>query len=538
MYAPTSRGAIASCGALDHQRRHGHLREVGPVVGQERGAGEHPRDGRVGAAEAVGQLLAQLRPVRVAHDHRRHRGRPAEVVAVQRRRAARRCRLGAEPAAVVAVVDVARRRGEQDQLGEPRRLGGDGQHADHRADRVPDEHHVAQVQLAADVQDVLGVAVEGGVPLPGPGRQVRPAGADVVEQHDPVVLRPARARRAATGSGRSRTRARAGSTGTVGIARDHDVVPVAAALTRPSCHSPRLMWPGHMRGGGGVVGRHLAERAARSPPYDRFPAIVSRGGGQCPPARPISARRPTSAVPVDGGELTRRGVGRRSTPRRRCSRSTGSPRPAGRGLEVATRAARPGDRPRPARPGRQRRAARPVRHGRPRRGLRRGARRARRRPGGGRRALDGRLRRRRCSPTAIPSRVARLVLVDGGAPLPAAARRPGDDDRPGRAPAARCGSRRSRRLPRLLARAPVVRAVDAGRRGVRGLRPDRGRATQLRSRVSEEAMRDRLHRPAHRRGRAARRSPRCRTAWRSCGPSAACSTSRCRSTPTSTCWPG
>ena len=47
-------------------------------------AANAPGDLRVGAAEALGQLRAQLGPVGVAHDHRRHRRRPAEVVAVQR----------------------------------------------------------------------------------------------------------------------------------------------------------------------------------------------------------------------------------------------------------------------------------------------------------------------------------------------------------------------------------------------------------------------------------------------------------------------
>ena len=38
----------------------------------------------IGAAEALGELLAELGPVGVAHDHRRHRARPAEVVALER----------------------------------------------------------------------------------------------------------------------------------------------------------------------------------------------------------------------------------------------------------------------------------------------------------------------------------------------------------------------------------------------------------------------------------------------------------------------
>ncbi len=47
-------------GALQDQGRHRHLGEVGPVVGEERDPGEPPGDVGVGAAEALGQLGAEL----------------------------------------------------------------------------------------------------------------------------------------------------------------------------------------------------------------------------------------------------------------------------------------------------------------------------------------------------------------------------------------------------------------------------------------------------------------------------------------------
>ena len=84
----------------------------------------------------------ELRPVRVAHDHRRHRRGPAQVVAVQRLQQLVDV-LAAEPAAVAVVVDVAGRGRHQHQRGEPLRRPPRGQHPDHRADRVPDEHDVA-----------------------------------------------------------------------------------------------------------------------------------------------------------------------------------------------------------------------------------------------------------------------------------------------------------------------------------------------------------------------------------------------------------
>ena len=144
--------------ALQHQRRDLDLREVGAVVGEEGGAGEHLGDVRVHLAEAVRQLLAQLRPLGIAHDHRRHARRPAQVVVAQRLEELLDVRR-AEPAAVVAVVDVARRRGDQHELGEPLRLPSGREHDDHGADRVPDERHVAQIELRQISSHVGGVAV-------------------------------------------------------------------------------------------------------------------------------------------------------------------------------------------------------------------------------------------------------------------------------------------------------------------------------------------------------------------------------------------
>ena len=174
-------------GALQDQRGGGDLREVGAVVGQERGTGEDPGDPRVGGTEAVRQLLPEFGTLRVPHDHRRHRRRPAEIVAVQRLQQLVDVRT-AEAAPVGVVVDVAGGGGEQHELGEEVRLTVRGQDADHRAHRMPDEDHLPQVQLAADLPYVVRVAVQGRVPLLPPGREVRAARTHMVEQHDPEPL--------------------------------------------------------------------------------------------------------------------------------------------------------------------------------------------------------------------------------------------------------------------------------------------------------------------------------------------------------------
>ncbi len=49
---------------------------------------------------------------------------------------------------------------------------------------MADEHDIAQVELAADVEHVGGVAVQRAVAMPVVGREVGLAGADIVEQDD------------------------------------------------------------------------------------------------------------------------------------------------------------------------------------------------------------------------------------------------------------------------------------------------------------------------------------------------------------------
>ena len=168
-YSPTASGAITSSEHCSTSAGVLHAAEVGAVVGQERHAREVRGDLRVGAAEAVRELLAELRAVRVAHDHRRHRARPAEVVALERLEQPVDV-LAREAADVALVVDVARRRPDEHEAAEALGLLRRRQHADHRADRVADEHDVAQVELLADLEDVLGVALERGVALRVVGR--------------------------------------------------------------------------------------------------------------------------------------------------------------------------------------------------------------------------------------------------------------------------------------------------------------------------------------------------------------------------------
>ena len=159
--------------------------KVGPVVRREGDPGEVAGDGRVGAAEAVRQLVAQLRPVGVAHDDRSHRAGPAEIVAVERLEQTIDVCAGEAPD-VVAVVDVARGRADQHEPAEPLRLLAGREDPDHRAHGVAHEDDVLEVKGTADLQDVVGVAPQVGVSVRVERRQVGPAGSHVVEEDDPM----------------------------------------------------------------------------------------------------------------------------------------------------------------------------------------------------------------------------------------------------------------------------------------------------------------------------------------------------------------
>src|SRR5581483_9317850 len=114
---------------------------------------------RIGPAEAVRQLLAELGPVGAAHDHRRELRRPAEIVAVERLEEAFDV-LAREAATVALLVDVPRRRPDEHELPEPVGLANGREDADHRAHGMPDEDDVPELELATDVEHVARIPVQ------------------------------------------------------------------------------------------------------------------------------------------------------------------------------------------------------------------------------------------------------------------------------------------------------------------------------------------------------------------------------------------
>ena len=58
--------------------------QISAVIGQKGDASELLRDVRIGHAEGVGELLAELRSIGIAHDDGSHGLRPAHVVGVEK----------------------------------------------------------------------------------------------------------------------------------------------------------------------------------------------------------------------------------------------------------------------------------------------------------------------------------------------------------------------------------------------------------------------------------------------------------------------
>jgi hypothetical protein len=103
-------------------------------------------------------MTAEFRAIGVLHDGRGEEVGPADEVAIHHLEQA--VDIGPiEPADIGRVVDVARRRPDENEPGKAIGLAIRGQHADHAAHRVSDEDHVAKVERMDDVEDILRVAV-------------------------------------------------------------------------------------------------------------------------------------------------------------------------------------------------------------------------------------------------------------------------------------------------------------------------------------------------------------------------------------------
>ena len=168
---------------LQDQTGLGDPGQIGAVVGKEGRFGKGARHHRVGRAEAVDEgSRDRIIDCRTGRQWRQVVG-PADVVHFHQRQQA--LEVGPVEAAVVVrgMVQEAGIRAEQHQTLEQVRAGDRGQQADVAADRMRDQRDAAQPQRVADLDHVLGVAIEPGIALAVERGRIGLAAADIVEQH-------------------------------------------------------------------------------------------------------------------------------------------------------------------------------------------------------------------------------------------------------------------------------------------------------------------------------------------------------------------
>ena len=186
--------------ALYDQRRRGHAIDALPMIllqnRAEHGQHHFARNARHGR----GKVPRQLRAVGIAHDRCGKRRGPAGMILVDR--PVDRIDIAIlQPAPVIALVHVARRSADEDQLAEQGRFLERRQQADHRTQRVADENsRIARRQRATDLDKVIDVTFQAQIPglvfeevLPGRfGRTDMVEGdqREVLERHRPPGARP------------------------------------------------------------------------------------------------------------------------------------------------------------------------------------------------------------------------------------------------------------------------------------------------------------------------------------------------------------
>src|ERR1700681_4622964 len=145
--------------ALQDERWGFQFRQIGTIVGQKCYARKMFGDFGVCAQEPIGQLCREFRAVRVTHNDWSHRVRPSHVITIEKIQQPINI-FPVVTSTIVAVVEVAWRRPNQNELLETARFLDSGKYTDHGTDRVPHEHHVLKIQFRANLQDILRVTVQ------------------------------------------------------------------------------------------------------------------------------------------------------------------------------------------------------------------------------------------------------------------------------------------------------------------------------------------------------------------------------------------
>src|ERR1700722_2407980 len=113
----------------------------------------------IGAAKTISEFRRKFWSVGITHDYGRHSGRPPKVISIEKVAQALDIVLAKAPA-IVAIVEVTRRRAYQDEPVEEVRLADSGQTPDHRAHRMSHEQNVFQVQLGANFQEIRRISIQ------------------------------------------------------------------------------------------------------------------------------------------------------------------------------------------------------------------------------------------------------------------------------------------------------------------------------------------------------------------------------------------
>jgi hypothetical protein len=163
------------------------VREVITIVGKEGCFGKPPRNDRIGRAETRGQFSRQLRPIRILHDDRRKKVGPADEILVHGLEQS--LDIGAlESANVRRIVHISRRGANHHQAMKALWTFLHRQAADDAAHRVTHQDHIVKAQRIDDIDDILSVTVQAAIPISVVSRPIRLSIADVVEQHDAVLV--------------------------------------------------------------------------------------------------------------------------------------------------------------------------------------------------------------------------------------------------------------------------------------------------------------------------------------------------------------
>jgi hypothetical protein len=138
------------------------------------------------AAEAGFQFLGQFWLGRISHDDGSHHRRPARMTVIKHFDQIVDVGL-LEASDIVFLIDVAGGGPNHHQVFEQFRSLNCGKYADHRTHGMANEVDVLETQFVDDLDDILGITIQGAVARTRERRQVGLSRANVIEKNDREV---------------------------------------------------------------------------------------------------------------------------------------------------------------------------------------------------------------------------------------------------------------------------------------------------------------------------------------------------------------